>query len=551
MGAEIKRIIRNSVCLFLGAGVMGCTHLKSVQTEKTSSIVSPSAQTKKQMLAALVQEINRIDGEGLVPRSNRPESWEKTVARLGDESSRSQSLYDLGRVFKRLDATYPNLHAKVFMVPELDEKKSVGSVILPFKFYAEKIDRKEGPNKYLVLTEGKKVGSLQTGDELVAINSIPMQKWSEENFIFCKFPFRQQCEVELYDNFRNELLGWDRHQPLEVSVKRGSQTTSVLVAPQIKQNSENQEDADEGLPCGVRKDRYAGFSLSYEGQHLCAFESLQKPGVVTIRINSFQYQDVPFAVLDGEVQIFWNNYWSKKASKVKTLILDVIGNWGGQSPVPYYALFYSKPYQEQYVRFKKIKEFEQKEILESLFWGDKGKENWFENIKADGTFARTPVGDFLGHVPQFCADRKKDCREGLFQPRKNGFSGKVKLLMDHWCISSCVGFVSNIKDLLKDRVQTFGLPDSGDSAYSRLSVLVNPRSDGGVDAVVAPMKKARNPDKPESWVRQVVSVTRSTDKDGNLLSGKPQEIDVWVPRMWNQNEADWAAAVFRAAIKSK
>jgi hypothetical protein len=329
------------------------------------------------------------------------------------------------------------------------------------------------------------------------------------------------------------------------------QSISVSLSPQIKSSNENQEEADEGLPCGVRKDRYAGFTLAYEGQHICAFESPKDPGVVTLRIDSFQYQDVPFAVLDGEVHIFWNNYWSKKASKVKTLVLDVIGNWGGQSPVPYYALFYSMPYQEQYVRFKKIQEFEQKEILESLFWGDKGKEKWFENIKADGTFARLPVGEFLGHIPQFCADRKKDCREGLFQPRRNGFTGKVKLLMDHWCISSCVGFVSNIKDLLKDRVQTFGLPDSGDSAYSRLAVLVSPKPDGSVDSVVAPMKKARTPDKPEPWVRQVVSVTRSTDKDGNLLSGKPQEIDVWVPRMWNQSESDWAASVFLAAIKAK
>ncbi len=178
---------------------------------------------------------------------------------------------------------------------------------------------------------------------------------------------------------------------------------------------------------------------------------------------------------------------------------------------------------------------------------DKGKENWFENIKKDGSFSKTAIGEFLGQIPQFCADKNKDCREGLFIPRKNGFKGKVKVLMDHWCISSCVGFVSNIKDLLKDRVQTFGSPDSGDSTYSRLSILVNPLSIGKIEANVAPMKKARNPDKPESWVRQVVSVTRSTDKDGNILSGKPQKIDVWVPRLWNQDYDSWAAEVFRSA----
>ena len=62
------------------------------------------------------------------------------------------------------------------------------------------------------------------------------------------------------------------------------------------------------------------------------------------------------------------------------------------------------------------------------------------------------------------------------------------------------------------------------------------------------MKKARNPDKPEPWVRQVVAVTRSTDKDGNVLSGKSQHIDVWVPRKWNQTDDEWAASVFDKAV---
>lgn len=534
--------------LFLFA--VACSHAPKKRDPASSmSLVLPSAAASMEMVSSLKNIIDRIDGEGLPPRSNRKESWDSTILRLKNEASTANTAYDLGRVFKRIDATYPNLHAKVFLIPELDEKATAGSVQLPFKFYAEKVDRHNKSHRYMLVATGSDKGSVQNGDELLEINSISIQKWSDENFIFCKFPYRQQCEVEFFDNFRNELLGWNRHLPLELKVKRGSQIFSVSSNPEIKRNNQNPEDENANLPCGVKSGRYKDFALAYEGQHLCAFESSKHPQAVVLRIDSFRYEDMPFAVLDGEVQIFWNNYWRLKSSKVKTLVLDVIGNYGGQSPAPYYGLFYSQPYQEQYVQFKKIAEFEQLEILESLFWGDKGKENWFENIKKDGSFSKTAAGDFLGQIPQFCADRNKDCREGLFMPRKNGFNGKVKVLMDHWCISSCVGFVSNIKDLLKDRVQTFGSPDSGDSAYSRLSIFVSPLPNGKVEAKVAPMKKARNPDNPEPWVRQVVSVTRSTDKDGNILSGKPQQIDVWVPRLWNQDYDSWAAEVFRQSLK--
>jgi hypothetical protein len=62
------------------------------------------------------------------------------------------------------------------------------------------------------------------------------------------------------------------------------------------------------------------------------------------------------------------------------------------------------------------------------------------------------------------------------------------------------------------------------------------------------MKKARSPDQPEAWVRQVVSATRSTDIDGKILSGKPQTIDYWIPRKWNQSSDDWASETFNKAL---
>jgi len=517
-------------------------------SEKNSQpiYILPKAEIRKAMVLELSKQVVRIDGEGLLPRENRPESWGKTIDKLSGEAAEAKTLYDLGRVFKRFDATYPNLHAKVFMIPEMDERKTVGSLKFPFKFYPVSADRNYKNSNFRFFVSKNSKTDIKNGDELVAINSRPLQEWTDENFIFCKMPFREQCEVEFFDNFRNELLSWNRHLPIELTVRRKGTELKFSAAPEVMPSQPDEEN--NGLPCGVTPTRYKGFLLAYEGENLCAFESKKDPDIVALRIKSFVYQDVPFAVLDGEVQLFWNNYWKRKSSSVKTLVLDVIDNFGGQSPVPYYGLFYSKPYQEQYVQFKKIEEFEQKEILESLFWGDKGKEIWFENIKKDGSFVNALNGSFLGHIPQFCADFKKDCREGLFQPRNNQFTGKVKVLMNHWCVSSCVGFVSNIKDLLKHRVQTFGTPDSGDSAYSRLAVFISPLPSGKVESKVAPMKKAKSPDKPEPWVRQVAAVTRSVDKDGKVISGKPQYIDVWVPRKWNQTDDEWASSVFNKAI---
>ena len=525
-------------CLFL----VFVELLAFMSIAKTKELALPNTEKRQAMVYNLSREILRLDGEGLIPRANRAESWETTIQRLSKEAAEAKNLYDLGRVFRRVDATYPNLHAKVFLIPELDERKTEGSVVFPITFFPVSAGTKFTGSKFKISTRKEAKSDFQMGDELISINSRPLQEWTDENFLFCKFPYREQCEIEFYDNFRKELLSWNRHQSLELKVRRGKKELNIALNLKIKPFSQDVESTN--LPCDVSSSRYKGFKLAYEGENLCAFESVRNSNIVTLRIKSFVYQDMPFAVLDGEVQLFWNNYWSKKSPKVKTLIIDVIDNPGGQSPIPYYGLFYSQAYQEQYVQFKKITEFERKDILESLFWGDRGKEIWFENIKKDGTFSNAKNGEFFGQIPQFCANRKKDCREDLFKPRANGFKGQVKILMNQWCVSSYVGFVSNIKDLLKERVKTYGIPDSGDSAYSRLTIFVSPQA----ETAVAPLKKGQKPDQPEPWIRQVVSVTRSTDKDGKILSGTPQVIDVWVPRIWNQSDDEWAASVFDKAM---
>jgi hypothetical protein len=45
-----------------------------------------------------------------------------------------------------------------------------------------------------------------------------------------------------------------------------------------------------------------------------------------------------------------------------------------------------------------------------------------------------------------------------------------------------------------------------------------------------------------------VSVTRSTDAEGNIVSGKVQKIDHWVPRSWKQSDEEWQREVFKQAL---
>lgn len=507
----------------------------------------PNQKDREQLFNQVVSEINRLDGEGLIPRFNRPENWKTTTEKLAFDAKNASSLHAWGRTFRRLDATYPNLHAKIFLRKELDQSANEGSIRFNFLIAPELSSPNLEIRKYFIRKYIDDDSSVKSGDEIIAINDKPIQEIEAENFIFCKFPLKSQCALELSDNLRKELLHWNRNFPLEFTVRRHAESVKYKV--DTTTSPQKPTGSDDSTSCEDRVKIYKGFDLAFKGFNLCAYTSKNKKNTLVLRIRSFVYRDDPaIRDLPSEVELFWSNYWRFNSKNFTTVIFDVIGNYGGETPVPYYGLFTKKPFQEQYVQFKKFKEFERQDILDSLFWGDKAKEIWFKNIKNDQTFTKTLEGEFLPTIPQFCADPLKDCREGLFKPKPHDFKGNIKILVDQWCISSCVGFVENMAKLFKGKVKIYGHPDSGDSAYSRATIAASFDTKNPLIQIL-PHNKGRKPDQPEPWVRQVVSVTRSTDDKGNILSGKPQHVDYWIPKKWFQTDDDWAKDVFAKAIK--
>jgi len=509
-------------------------------------ITLPNAELRKKAFENFVSEINRLDGEGLIPRFNRPESWRVTTSKLAEEAQSAQSLFELGRVYKRLDATYPNLHARVHLRQELDQDKAEGTVQFPFEIRPDLQVKDSSQYSYFIVNPEKNT-NLVHGDQILAINGQSIVELEKENFLFCKFPTFTQCALELESNLKKEILIWNRNTSLFLQVKRKDLILNISVKvdiiPRDKQPNEDEKN------CQQQESRYPNFQLDYKGHNLCAYKSAEYPGKLVLRIKSFVYApDDPITNLNAEVDLFWFNYWRKESHQVKDLIIDVIGNYGGESPIPYYGLFTHQAYQEQYTQFKKIKEFERSDIFNSLLWGEKAKEIWFEKLKLTDEYLKLSEGSFLPAVPQFCADQNKSCDTGLFEPKPHRFKGQVKILLDQWCISSCVGFVDNMSKLFKHRVKFYGHQDSADSAYSRLTLaLTYNKNDELIQTL--PLKKAKKPDPPLPWIRQVVSVTRSTDKSGNILSGKPQKIDYWISRRWNQSIADWSKTVFDRSLK--
>lgn len=374
----------------------------------------PSESVRVKVFDRLVSEMERIDGEGLLPRENRPEPWHSTVRQLRSQIIAAKTPQEFGAVFRKLDATYPNLHARVVLADEYEPATYSKKPEIAVRFRAEIIKRHQRTFTYKIsninsemMKEFKEHERPAIGDILLAINDRPLSQWSKENFIYCKFPHREQCENNIFDNFRKGLLSWKAFEPLQYTFLRNGREWKLKIPVQnpTPTTSEDNQSSD----CPVESDRYEAFTTSYKGLNVCAFESPRFPGTVVLRIASFSYKGLgegsKIKSIKDEVDKFYEYFWQDRAPKTKKLIIDLLDNGGGDTPVEWYRIFYSKPFQEMYVRFKKLIELDKPEVRGNLFIKILRKRFGFLNYLNQSDTLRLKLVIFYRRFPNFV--RKK------------------------------------------------------------------------------------------------------------------------------------------------
>lgn len=503
----------------------------------TFFVLKPSPEPVDGNMQSLIikrmgDEISRLDGEGLLARKGNRKLFKDIVKELSDKAHENKTLYDFYNTFQKLDGAYTNLHSRAIFPKRVHEKIKLPlyqnqSVWLFSDLGEEKVKIKA----YAIKEENTGV---QEGDELVAINGRGITEWLDENFEYCKFPLRIQCDRHFEAHLLSLRLSWKGDKPLVYHFKAkdgGIAHLEVKFSEPLKNKNPLRKRCDY-----KSMQKYPGFELKYMGFYTCVFESKKNPEVVLIRISSFHYprrrnSQNPFKDLREEVSSF-EEFWLKQSGKYKELIFDVINNHGGNAPIPYYQLFFKGKFQEQFVRFKKIRELENDGLRKNIFWSDKAHELSYQRRLKNGEWDKLKYGEFTTPEPMFCADEKKPCEDTKFQAKKHSFNGNVSIMLNEKCISSCDGFVWALKKNLNAKL--YGFPQAADSAYSRLRVDVirDKKSSDGFRIMINPQRAELD---RNHIIGQVVAVTRSSDERGNSFNGSPLALEKFVPYRINSN----------------
>lgn len=486
----------------------------------------PSAELQQRILLALRNEMIRLDGEGLLSRKDRPETFVETTDKLVKQTLANQSLNDFFNSFQKLSATYTNLHSRAIFSNKVNQQIDLPWYKRQSIWLFAEVDQNDVKMR-IDHIEDPSLANISEGDEIVAINGRSIQSWLSENFLFCKYALKIQCHRQFESNLLSLNLSWKGDTDLIYTVKHQDQKIDVKLT--------FSEDTTTRDPLRKRCDwneskRYKGFKRIHLGFFACLYEKEDNPEVALLRIASFQYnrnQDPmnPFKSIYEEVEAL-EKIWIPKSANYKHLIIDVLNNHGGNLPVPYYQILFKGKFQEQYVQFKKTPEFEDKRLRDAILWGDSSHELQFQKYLNNGFWQSLEYGDFTLPEPMFCADSNKPCSETSFEAKEHDFSGQVYIMLNEECVSSCDGFTWAMKTKLNAKL--YGFYQAADAAYSRLRIdaVLDSNHENGFKIIINP---ERAPLDSNFIVGQTIAVSRATDANGNVFNGHPLELEELVP----------------------
>src|SRR3989338_89522 len=494
------------------------------------------ALDKNKLFDDLIAYVERLDAEILTIRRNRPESWKQTTTRLKQLFLNAKNDEDAYLVLQMLDATYPGLHTKISVPQNINPSLSLFQKFqLPFTFYPKRNDLSITFFVGQVLDGVKDL--LKADDELLAIENISLHDLYHDALIFCDYAQPYQCAQELRNNFHFGFLriNLKDRKTVHITIKRNNVQNS-LVVPIVSQEKTKMFYTSTKSSCFEESKRYSNAKPLYLGSELCLYEARQNIGI--LRVSSFATlknkggKEVSFQEdLEPFLAIWKNNY-----KKWKTLILDITGNGGGDVTVPLTALLVTQPFQDQWVRFKNIPEFKDPLFFKQLYNADVFVATLSKN--------KNLKGDFYPPIPQFPVSGGEIT--ALYDPHPNVFSGRIVTMVDRNCISSCSGFLWTLHRYDQERLITVGQPDSGDSTYERMNIVVfqDPLRPEGYRIHVLPTKFEIRAGR-QSLFHWKVSVALTTDKNGTVYSMKPDPVDYWIDDKTSHRE--WLLQTYKQA----
>jgi C-terminal processing protease CtpA/Prc len=355
-----------------------------------------SKEQLKEDLTFLKQQVFNVHVYPYTELSRK--QYEKFFDDIGFRLKDSLTATDFLKLVKPVIAHLSDEHSNISLKePLLSQTYLHACIFIPFSL----VKTKHG---YAVDLLFDKSGAINTGDEITAINNVSVETWVNNCALYCTgFPDQRVATALKQFGFLSAWANPDQSATFEVKTGGGKTHSLKGTSFAIWDNYIYDHAAATGCTDRISYQRYGDVGYI----NACSFDVKSKG---------------PFA-LDSVKSKVTAAFKQAQTDGVKTLVIDVSKNGGGNSKIGNYILdcFYDKPYLTYQSNWKKSEEY--LKLLTS--WGF-----------SDEYYSKAKVGEVLHFDPQTVTPSDIPFR----------FKGKVVIVVGKATFSSAMLFATEIKD---------------------------------------------------------------------------------------------------------
>lgn len=507
---QILKIMKHLLVFFI---LCSCI---SLQGQEMSKDFLNKSQLKD-LYKSIVQEIDYLDAEGIAVRnSTKTVSWEQYKKYHKKPFTKSKTFQELEENFKNFGSGFVCGHSD-FDFLYTNEKDKAAAI---------KSDIKIGftyPDVSFFDLKSKKTIKLINGKPINAVFEHFLNYQTANNTL-------NDCQNAFVKAFEKGRLLVDGEKLHSITFQDET-AQKITFSPKISTKS-FYEIYSEAI---VLEGKYKDWQVVEQGYKVAV---LQQKNVALVKIKDFIYfkgrggemacqEAAKDSTQCSDIQII-RKALKKIADETDYLVIDLQGNYGGQENTWFLSELCPNDFYDLRVQYKKTPLLKNDTLRPYLFYNSERAENWYQNLAKSSVYKQIDDGDFLPIRADFCRGDEL-CEMKPISPTGTSTQDfeQIIVLVNEDTASSADDFAYRMNEY--GNALMAGQPQSADLTYSLVGVLFYIDKKGDIQKTYVGNRQQEHEVNGTELLKFSIPYSKTVDKNGHLLQGKPLKLDVEVP----------------------
>jgi len=467
----------------------------------------------------LFNEIERLDASAIKLRDTyKTVSWFEYRKFMTNKIIEANTLADLAFAMDSIQQGFTNKHSYIQLYPNIYDSRLL---------YQNPINKR-----------GLKIGftypeihffSFYNKKHIKYINGINIkERFDKFEQLECEYIHKVACLNKFTKRIGFGLIDLNIKSTIQMESENSEKWTETLFFHIAKK----QKNKKTKQICASYKENFSTWNLQYSSPNICILNN--KDNIVLLKISQFaqwgtsekDYNcigEAEYGTLCHDIKKL--RLYLSTRTKIK-LIIDVQDNRGGSENTPFISLLTKHNFYDNLIKYRNTIELENKAFRESIFYGVKAAENWYQKLDTKNNLIKKQF--YLPKRTDFCRADESCSYKAIQSVGSQLDITDIAIVVNSTCVSSCDDFVWRLKTYANAYI--IGQPPVTDSTYVSVTGIIYILPNRKIKAkIIGPNQKYTLENGAIKLAWFTVPYTITVDNHNNIIDGNPSVLNQLVP----------------------